>query len=458
MNRTYWLLISVASLCSFEAISQQFSKAQILSDLEYLAQSLEDSHYNLYAYTPMEEFDLNYRQVKRSITQDSINLLEATSLFQKVISIANTGHAEIDLPIAAYREYAMNGGTLFPIEIAIEDEKAFIRKNFSFNTELQIGSEIIAIDNRKIQLILDEIYPQLSAETIYFKNAKLEFWTFPRLYWQVFGRKDSFMIRIKNKNEIKDVAVQAIDLIEGYEKKRTDILSSNKFLKFYKNAAFLKPGNFSGDESQFKKFIDSAFVEINKRSFDNLIIDLRNNAGGHDSFSDYLVSYFSDKPFKWHSKFTLKSSKILKEQTRLNNDTTDLYFKKILEHEDSEIYEYRFDNYPPQQVSKRFSGKVYVLTNRHTYSMAAVIAAMMQDLEIATIVGEETGDFPTLYASQIQYPLPTTGIIVKVPKGYIVRVNGDENKRGVIPDILFKDHLIDENDEILNGLLKIIAN
>ena len=39
-------------------------------------------------------------------------------------------------------------------------------------------------------------------------------------------------------------------------------------------------------------------------------------------------------------------------------------------------------------------------------------------------------------------------------KGYIFRLNGTKKPEGVIPDIFIKDHLLDENDEILDGLLK----
>jgi hypothetical protein len=41
-----------------------------------------------------------------------------------------------------------------------------------------------------------------------------------------------------------------------------------------------------------------------------------------------------------------------------------------------------------------------------------------------------------------------------VSKGYMVRVNGSTKEEGVIPDIFIKDHLLDEEDEILDGLLE----
>ena len=98
-----------------------------------------------------------------------------------------------------------------------------------------------------------------------------------------------------------------------------------------------------------------------------------------------------------------------------------------------------------------------MLSNRQSHSQSAVTAAQIQDYGFGIIVGEETGDYPSLYASQFQYTLPTTGIPVKVSKGRIVRVNGSAEEEGVIPDIFIKDYLLDEKDEILEGLLKRIG-
>jgi C-terminal processing protease CtpA/Prc len=168
------------------------------------------------------------------------------------------------------------------------------------------------------------------------------------------------------------------------------------------------------------------------------------------------VSYFADEPFKWCSGFTLKTSKFLKAYVRENYDTTEAYWQKVLTHKNGEIYAYEFGDHAPQPEQKRFTGKVYVLINRQSHSQSAVAAAQIQDYGFGTIVGEETGDYPSLYASQFQYELPNTGIPVKVSKGHIIRVNGSTKEQGVIPDIFIKDHLLDEHDEILEELLQRI--
>lgn len=450
------LLFILSSTYSFGQSDTKFSKEAVVGDLKYLYESLKAAHYNLYAYITEQKFDSVYQQVMDITDKDSLNFLETTNVFQRLISTVNNGHTEIDFPAQAYREYAYAGGSVFPLEIAFENNKPLVRKNWSNNTDIDIGSEVVSINGVSIAEILSKIYPQISAERPYFKNAKIELYSFPRCYWQVYGKHDEFEVEIRSKSIVKTYSIKAINLIEGYEMKRTEVLNAKMELKFYDRSAYLNPGNFSGDEQQYQQFIDSAFVEIKGRKSKKLILDLRNNGGGDNPFSDYLVSYFADKPFKWNSNFTLKTSQLLKEYVRANYDTTDVYWQKALRHKDGEIYAHEFDKYQPQPKEKRFIGKVFVLVNRQSHSQSAVTAAQIQDYNFGTIVGEETGDYPSLYASQFQYMLPNTGIPVKVAKGYIVRVNGSREEQGVIPDIFIKDYLLDENDEILNGLLKKI--
>lgn len=451
-------LLNLFLLLSLQSFGQSsmFSKVEVLEDLDYLYGSLKDAHYNVYAYTTEQEFEFTYQTIKNSITQDSLTMLETVNFLQRLSAAVNNGHTSIDFPVGPYFTYVEAGGTVFPLEVALEEDKALIRKNWSSNENIEIGSEILSINGMPINEILSKIYPQISAERTYFKNVKIELFTLPRYYWQVFGQVDTFEVEMLSGGAVQKYSLQAISAMGEYEAKTEFLISKGMKLEFFENTAYLRPGGFGGEEEVYQRFIDSAFVAINVNQIENLIIDLRNNPGGNDSFSDYLVSYIADKPFKWNAHFTLKTSKFLKEHTRKNFDTTEVYWQEVLNRQDGEIYEHAFEEYQPQPKNKRFKGKVYVLVNRQSHSQSAVTAAQIQDYDFGTIVGEETGDYPSLYASIFQYPLPNTGITVNVSKGYMIRVNGSTQEEGVIPDIFIKDHLLDEKDEVLEGLLEQI--
>ena len=453
------LLLIISAFPSFGQDRTTFSKEEIIQDLDYLYSSLKEAHYDLYAYTSELEFETRYRSLREEVTKDSLDLLEATSYLQRLISVANNGHTEISFPAQSYGEYVYAEGTLFPLELAFEYDKALIRKNWSGLDEIQTGMEVISINGMPMEEVLDRIYPQVSAERPYFKNTKIELFSFPRYYWQVFGEQIDYEVEIRSGDSTNRYVLRAVPALEDYEMKRSETVNPTpqRKLEFIGATAYLNPGSFGGDEEKYRKFIDSSFVAIKKQDAKHLIIDLRNNLGGDDSFSDYMVSYIADKPFRWTSKFTLRTSAFLKAHVRQHNDTTNAYWQEVLRRENGEIFQYDYNPYQPQRQNKRFTGDVYVLVNRQSHSQSAVTAAQIQDYGFATIVGEETGDYPSLYASVFRYPLPNTGISVQVSKGYMVRVNGSTAEEWVIPDIFIKDHLLDEEDEILKGLLEMIS-
>jgi hypothetical protein len=267
------LLYLLIALPLFSQSSPKYSLTQVQEDLDFLYHSLRDAQFAPFTEVTEEDFKQKYNDLRSSVQQDSFTLLEATNLLQPLVSMLDNGHTNIGFPVTSYLEYAESGGTLFPVEIALENGKALVRRNLSKNRNIRIGSQVHAINGVPIEEILDKIYPHIPA-------------------------------------------------------------------------------------------------------------------------------------------------------------------------------------YEPQPASKRFRGDVYVLVNRQSHSQATVTAAQIQDYGFGTIVGEETGDFPSLTASVFNYYLPNTSIRVMVAKGAMVRVNGSKKKEGVIPDLLIRDHLLDEKDEIMEGLLR----
>ena len=210
-------------------------------------------------------------------------------------------------------------------------------------------------------------------------------------------------------------------------------------------------------KSEFLNFIDSSFIQIHQKRAKDLVIDLRKNPGGDNTFSDPMVAYFATKPFSFTSSFHIKTSKITKEFWKDQKDTLLASIKdEILSHKDGERFEAEIQRYPHRTDSLRFDGNVYVLVDSYSYSNAVTTAAIIQDYGFGVIIGERTADSPTLLASVHEFKLPVTGISVTYPKAFMVRPNGDRSLKGIKPDFLIADDVYTSDDEILNWTLKHI--
>lgn len=424
-------LLSSTSLC---AQSNWLSSEQVESELFYTREMLLEAHFNPFLNNRPERIDSAFQFARNSIGSDSLSRMEVYRILQRFISNLRNGHTGLAFPIQEYIQYAQAGGGLFPLELTIDQDEVTIRQSYTDNPDLQIGQKVLSINGIPIRKVLKELGYYMPAEDAYFMNAKMEALSFPRLYWLVHGAQELFTVKVELENEARVFELHAVPVIDGFERRREEVLNASMLLEVQGKAALLNPGAFGGDFEVYKTFIDSAFTQIVQSEVEVLYIDLRNNPGGDDAFSDYMVSYMADRPFYWCRSFYLRSSRYLKDHVRRNSDTTSAYAHFLLNMPNGAREEFHFEVYEPQPEVHRFKGEVYVLINRQTHSQAAVTAAQISDYEWGTTLGETTGEHPTLMASLFPVTLPETGFVVQVSKGFIVRVDGDQSYRGLLPD------------------------
>jgi C-terminal processing protease CtpA/Prc len=127
------------------------------------------------------------------------------------------------------------------------------------------------------------------------------------------------------------------------------------------------------------------------------------------------------------------------------------------QHEDGDTFSFEIPQVQPRD--SKFPGRAWVLVNRHSYSNATSAAAIIQDYGFGTLLGEETSDLPTSYASSAQFTLPETGIVVTYPKAYFVRPSGDETLRGVVPDHALDFPVVPAEEDVVlrDALMRVLA-
>jgi C-terminal processing protease CtpA/Prc len=240
------------------------------------------------------------------------------------------------------------------------------------------------------------------------------------------------------------------------------------------SVAYLRPGPFHNTEADADSMDTTAFVQFIDRSFEtfiengatNLILDLRDNPGGDNSFSDPVIAWFADRPFRFSSNFRVKVSpeSTAANQARLeanpdaSESTSQLYKKLYAASENGEVVLFTIPETKPR-TGQAFEGKVFILVNRYSFSNAVSAAALIQDYGFGVIMGEQTVDMATTYGAMERFTLPETGIVMTYPKALIVRSSGDDKVGPIIPDVtLPAPRIRGATDVMLQAALKQVES
>ena len=452
---------------------KKYSAQEVKEDLKYMYKTLEDSNYDLFALVEKVEMDRAYDAINNSIT-DSLSNLEIYRKFQPFVAKAGMSHCNLSRPWGDYVRILKKEATFFPLLLHFLHGKVYVKDNFSTNKLISNTDEILSFNGIPMDQLMTDLYKNMSGPSDYYNASILEAYSFPRLYWLFYGECSEFNLKIKKSNsEELDIVVKAISgnhLEAELANRSSDDEPEREFYITDNNIAYLRPGKFSNinsngdmqdhntfDNSEFCQFIDSAFIEFNKKGAKNLILDLRDNMGGDNTFSDYMTAYFASKPFRIASKFPMKTSQMTKNFFEgVDSPEAQELKEQIMSHENGSYFESKISYTDPHAEPKRFNGKVYVLINRYSYSMSAYAAAIIQDHQFGKIIGEETAEEVTTYSASHVFKLPNTQITVQYPKGYSVRPSGDDTLRGVVPDRVVEENIFTDEDEILEYTVNLI--
>ena len=458
--------------------SQTVSPEAAQADLEALYNGLQSGHFDLFSHRSREDYDVRFAEVKSSL-KTPMTRFELLLALQKFTAYGNVAHARIDFPSEVYGSFRENGGKAFPIYLRIVDGRAYVAENYSGVNEVALGDEILSIDGEPMALWLDRTARYISADTPYIAHSFLEF-TFPMYLWVELGERERFTLGIrKNDGQSTTVRIPALSyeelmaVLEGAPEVFELDFNAREARMLTDEVAYLRPGPFSNVEDPeniwntdaFAAFIDESFEAFLKNEAHSLVIDLRRNSGGDNSFSDLMVSWIADKPFRFASKFLVRSSDeaAASNQARLDfspdaaEGVSALYAKAFEATPRGETFEFEIPLAQPRADAK-FEGKVYVLGNRHSFSNAVTTAAIFQDYGWGEIAGEPTSDFATTYGSMEHFTLPNSGLKVGFPKALTIRPSGDARPGGVQPDIEIKTPIVPSNkDVVLDQLVAKIA-
>jgi C-terminal processing protease CtpA/Prc len=456
----------------------RFTPAELRGDFTVMYQGLQSAAFDLYAFTPKAVLDRAYRNILAGLKKP-MTLFKAQIRFQEFASLVRMGHARVDFPRAVWAQYLSDGGRAFPLAVRVVDGKTIVAQNKSGMVSIARGDEILKMNGTPMQDWLKRAERHVSAETPYMAHSLMEF-DFPIYVWVELGEAAGFdLVLRKSDGKTRSVRLPARTSTEmkAFAATQPPSLTLDEPMREAKilasNVGYLRPGPFynaeaktgaeAWDVSGFRTFIDDAYAKFNAAQVDRLIIDLRGNPGGDNLFSDVMIAWFADKPFRFFSQFKVRVSpeSIKANADRLQNNAAEAgpvsrqYAEIYAKAHPGEIVDFEMPLVEPRK-NERFRGKIFLLIDRQSYSNAVAVAALVQDYKFGTVLGEETSDMATTYGAMEQFKLPKTGMAVGYPKARIVRPNGDLRPRGVTPDIAIRIPAVETPaDEVLQRAVAI---
>lgn len=452
-----------------------FAPETVRADFDELYERLRRAHFDLFAHRSRTAYDRVHDEIRKRLDRP-LPADDVLALFQRFVAFGRIAHARIDAAREPYRAFRAAGGRVFPLAIRVKHGRAFVLANNGGAPDPTPGEEVVEIDGSPTLELIDSLWQDLSADTAYMLHSMIE-WELPRLLWQRFGARAAFDLLVRSPDGTpRRVQVPARSQAELDAAPAQPASAAGPTDRSYRvvegSLGYFRPGPFYAaetpatpyDNRAFVGLVDEAFGVFTRAGVRRLLIDLRDNPGGDNSFSDHLVAWFAARPFRFASAFRIKVTPetVASNRARLavaGNDPTGI--SAALEQAYScarmgSIIDFPIPLVRPR-AGARFAGEAFVLVNRHSYSNTVSIAALIQDHGFGTIIGEETADLATTYGAMESFALSRTGIAVGYPKARIVRVNGSLEGRGVVPDIAIDNPVVETpGDTVLDRALAIV--
>jgi hypothetical protein len=391
----------------------------------------------------------------------ALNRPESGVDFYKVITAtcakANDEHL-IGTPSKDYYRSLENTHHYLPFSLKIIDRRVYVLTTAQSNSTIPVGSEILSINGKPIEEILNTLLSVIPSDGYIqtFNIRHLEDYSMTEeenlfdLNYPIFIEDTvSYHIEfidVADPSKKKMTTIPGIDY-KSYKKffySRTKLEAPLAFKYLNKNVAYLRIASFlKWHRARFKQdfytLYDSVFTALKKNHTENLILDLRNNEGG-DGTGEKLLTYLLTKPYRHFKSAEVKFTGYAPVADYLENGKELFFADSLVYRTNTGMYSLK-NKYMPlldeqQPDINHFEGKLYVLINGASGSMASVVASLLKGNKRAIFIGEESGgtmEGNTSHQSA-RLVLPNTKIRVAIPLVKTTNAVPFTKGRGVAPD------------------------
>ncbi|NRB47659.1 MAG: hypothetical protein HRU41_08285 [Saprospiraceae bacterium] len=429
MQKNFFLLLLGCLTVNLAAQNvREFSAAQLQEDFQFLKQSFETYNPALGIFHPKSPFDQRYEELYAELDKPLTDV-EFFPYVMQLGAATREGHTFVrsDTVTRVFQGFFQNEFAYLPISVQGASNKVYVWSNFSPDSTLERGAQILSINGKSMEDIVEHLSQFVIADgdiqTYKYEKAVDQFTSY---YYWFLEKPKSFDIQYipHGGKGIKEITLPALvrdsmiawrDRRYGKPKPVKEDISRVYTFKIEGNTAILDLNTFNRQlkdkyKIKPKKLYKEIFKELRDKGVKHLIMDVRNNTGGRREYAKHLLPYFMKKAY----------SGPLQKDKSWKGRTTQKKFPK------------------PKKLA--FDGQIYVLTNWRTFSNGSIVTIYAKDFGDAIVIGQEPGSrYEGFAAGSTQYVnLPNTKIRVGIPRyllqsTYPLQQTNLKN-RGIIPD------------------------
>lgn len=454
-----WLV----TLPTFVFSQEKISLENLRTDFEILVDALETIHPGLHKYQSHEGMKMHFDSTRAMLKED-MTFGEAFLFFTKFVAGVQCGHT-FTSPWNQPKETKKKLDKLpnkLPFTFRIIENRMLVEMDLSDGKDIGERGEILAINGISVGSIFSKMMEYIAADgnndAMRMDRLQLtglgsrEFFDlyFPLLFPPRNGQFELEVFDFE-KGEKKTVGTAAISRPVRFERmqKRYGPLPENyddlwEFRIIDDRVGYLKMGTFVTYKMtlKWKKFMAEAFEHFNQQKVEDIVIDIRGNAGGMDEVSEELAKYIVKQESMYPASRFLQSFEVIPERLRPYLGTWDKsfydYSGKVRPVENGlfESKKAKQNDLVFRPTGKATKAEVWLLVDASNSSATFHLAKTAKANGTATLVGQATGgNLKGTNGGGIFFlTLPNTKVEVDIPifGSYPL---GEMPDRGVLPDV-----------------------
>ena len=471
-GKTINLLITLSLflvLFNSGALAQEKRIDSLRNDFKLFRNLLTNDYPSLYRYSSTSSMD-SLLDCKYNLIGAGTTNLEFYKLLKSVLSKVKDGHLYCSLPpeLEKYRE---EKGKFFPLHLYFSGDRAYVTE--SFGSSIPAGAELISINKQSINSIREQAFDYLPADGV-IKTKKYRILNdyFYFYYNLLYGERPYFNVKFKlaGSKAVKEVRIEA-KLEKDVVKKEIDEAKPLQLIIKPNGVAILTIKTFNRSVLataglEFPEFLEKSFEEINRKKIRKVILDLRGNGGGRDTYGMLLYSYLTNRKFRYYSRLETVTSKLPYEQFESKSSSFNDLNESMLLPDGSGRFELKDNAHLGlqfiQPAETYYSGRIWFLIDGLSFSTTAEFCAIASENRRGEFIGEETGGAcgGNTSGGEFEIVLPATKISVSA--GCVEYKMSVHQKRllagGVMPDYQVVpgiNDIINKKDVQLNYALKV---